>query len=78
MSGLRVTFMGVTLVALTWSKDNGTESYRMLLERIESTKEMTKDLVINISGLKPGFLFRLESNETQRDIQGMESGWGKL
>ncbi|XP_015333409.2 receptor-type tyrosine-protein phosphatase eta isoform X3 [Marmota marmota marmota] len=67
VSGLRVTFMGVTLLALTWIKDNGTESYQILLETSGSQTEMTRDLAINISVLKPGFPLRPESNETQGD-----------
>uniref|UniRef100_A0A8D2BB97 Receptor-type tyrosine-protein phosphatase eta n=1 Tax=Sciurus vulgaris TaxID=55149 RepID=A0A8D2BB97_SCIVU len=76
VSGLRVTFMGVTRVALTWGTDNGTESYRMLLESIGSPTEMTNDLAVNISGLKPGFQHIIpylpESEETQRDTLVME------
>ncbi|XP_077902135.1 receptor-type tyrosine-protein phosphatase eta isoform X3 [Ictidomys tridecemlineatus] len=67
VSGLRVTFMGVTLLALTWIKDNGTESFQILLETNGSQTEMTRDLAINISVLKPGFPLRPESNETQGD-----------
>lgn len=82
MSGLRVTFMGVTQVALTWSTDNGTESYRMLLESIGSPTEMTNDSAVSISGLKPGFqhiiLYLPESEEIQRDTLVMEGGRGEL
>ncbi|MBZ3882494.1 Receptor-type tyrosine-protein phosphatase eta [Sciurus carolinensis] len=72
--------MGVTQVALTWSTDNGTESYRMLLGSIGSPTEMTNDSAVSISGLKPGFqhiiLYLPESEEIQRDTLVMEGGRG--
>ncbi|XP_029424410.1 receptor-type tyrosine-protein phosphatase eta isoform X2 [Nannospalax galili] len=70
VSDLRVAFMGVTQVALTWSSGNGTVSCRMLLESFRSPKELTPHLAVNISGLKPGVhdTWHLpESNETQID-----------
>uniref|UniRef100_A0A8C6CNA4 Receptor-type tyrosine-protein phosphatase eta n=1 Tax=Monodon monoceros TaxID=40151 RepID=A0A8C6CNA4_MONMO len=51
VSGLRVVFVGVTHVALTWKNDNITDTCRMFLE---GSQESTQNLALNISDLKPG------------------------
>ncbi|XP_012885472.1 PREDICTED: receptor-type tyrosine-protein phosphatase eta [Dipodomys ordii] len=55
VSDLCVAFMGVTQVVLTWSKDNGTESYRIVLQSTSNHSKMVDDLAVTISDLKPGF-----------------------
>nr|XP_054367886.1 receptor-type tyrosine-protein phosphatase eta isoform X2 [Mirounga angustirostris] len=54
VSGLRVSFVGVTQATLTWKEANGTATCRLLLEGIGGPEGMTQDLVVNISGLTPG------------------------
>ncbi|KAL2806135.1 receptor-type tyrosine-protein phosphatase eta isoform 2 precursor [Daubentonia madagascariensis] len=78
VSGLRVAFVGMRKVAVSWSNDNGTASCRMLLED-GSREELTQGLAVNISGLKPGgqynvTLYLPESNETRRGPLVTESG----
>nr|XP_045004375.1 receptor-type tyrosine-protein phosphatase eta [Jaculus jaculus] len=78
VSDLRVAFMGVTQIALTWRAGNGTASCRMLLESMGSGEGSSQHLALNISGLKPGFqnvTWHLpESNETRRDLLVTEGG----
>ncbi|XP_032216194.1 receptor-type tyrosine-protein phosphatase eta isoform X2 [Mustela erminea] len=78
VSGLQDSFVGVTKAALTWETGNGTSTYRLLLEGVGSPKELTQDLVANISGLKPGIphnvtLTLAEPNE-QRKPSVTDSG----
>jgi len=54
VSGLRVSFVGVTQATLTWKEANGTATCRLLLEGIGGPEGITQDLVANISGLTPG------------------------
>lgn len=63
--------MGVTQVLLTWSKTNGSASYRMLLENFGNSPELTAHLPINFSGLTLGaqsICSFPESKETQNDL----------
>ncbi|XP_034502502.1 receptor-type tyrosine-protein phosphatase eta isoform X1 [Ailuropoda melanoleuca] len=73
ISGLHVSFVGVTQATLTWENANGTAACRLLLEGIGSPKEWTQDLVVNISGLTPGTrhkvtLSLLEPNEQRESL----------
>ncbi|XP_064144191.1 receptor-type tyrosine-protein phosphatase eta isoform X3 [Loxodonta africana] len=75
VSGLHVTFMGMTEVALTWCNEHGTANCRMLFEHIGSQEDLTQDSAFNISVLKPGTqywftLSSLISDETQEDPKG--------
>nr|XP_005598168.2 receptor-type tyrosine-protein phosphatase eta isoform X1 [Equus caballus]XP_023490490.1 receptor-type tyrosine-protein phosphatase eta-like isoform X1 [Equus caballus]XP_023509794.1 receptor-type tyrosine-protein phosphatase eta-like isoform X1 [Equus caballus] len=81
VSDLCVAFVGVTQVTLTWRNGNDTATCRMLLELTGSPKEMTQDLAVNISDLKPGIQYKVtlyfpESNEAQRDLLVTESSLG--
>ena len=83
VSDLCVAFVGVTQVTLTWRNGNDTATCRMLLELTGSPKEMTQDLAVNISDLKPGIQYKVtlyfpESNEAQRDLLVTESSLGEL
>ncbi|TEA34055.1 hypothetical protein DBR06_SOUSAS2310165, partial [Sousa chinensis] len=67
VSGLRVVFVGVTHVALTWKNDNITDTCRMFLE---GSQESTQNLALNISDLKPGVQKNVTlylSNKSQSD-----------
>ncbi|XP_024604492.1 receptor-type tyrosine-protein phosphatase eta isoform X3 [Neophocaena asiaeorientalis asiaeorientalis] len=67
VSGLRVVFVGVTHVALTWKNDNITDTCRMFLE---GSQESTQNLALNISDLKPGIQNHVTlylSNKSQSD-----------
>ncbi|XP_038185802.1 receptor-type tyrosine-protein phosphatase eta isoform X2 [Arvicola amphibius] len=68
VTDLRVAFMGVTQVLLTWSNTNGSASYRMLLESFGNSPELTPHLPINFSVLTlgaPSVCSFPESKETQ-------------
>uniref|UniRef100_A0A8P0NP06 Receptor-type tyrosine-protein phosphatase eta n=1 Tax=Canis lupus familiaris TaxID=9615 RepID=A0A8P0NP06_CANLF len=54
VSGLRLALLGFTQATLTWKNANGTATCRLLLESIGSSKDLTQDSVVNISGLIPG------------------------
>ncbi|XP_077914129.1 receptor-type tyrosine-protein phosphatase eta [Halichoerus grypus] len=54
VSGLHVSFVGVTQATLTWKEANGTATCRLLLEGIGGPEGITQDLVANISSLTPG------------------------
>lgn len=78
VSGLRVVFVGVTHVALTWKNDNITDTCRMFLE---GSQESTQNLALNISDLKPGVqknvtLYLL--NKSQSDPLVTENSLGEL
>ncbi|XP_069326670.1 receptor-type tyrosine-protein phosphatase eta [Eulemur rufifrons] len=83
VSGLRVAFIGMRKVALSWSNDNGTASCRMLLKGRE---ESTQHSSVNISCLKPGGQYNItlylpESNETESSLdansteRGLAESW---
>ncbi|XP_014647953.1 PREDICTED: receptor-type tyrosine-protein phosphatase eta [Ceratotherium simum simum] len=72
VSAVRFALVGVTEVSLTWRSGNDTATCRMLLEVLGSPEEMTQNLAVNISDLKPGNQYKVtlyfsEPNETQRD-----------
>ncbi|XP_054581684.1 receptor-type tyrosine-protein phosphatase eta [Eptesicus fuscus] len=72
VSGLRVAFEGVTAVELAWKNNNGTTTYRILLEAVGSHEELNQTLTVSIPDLKPGVKHTLhvsESNNKQRDLQ---------
>uniref|UniRef100_A0A8C9A6Z0 Receptor-type tyrosine-protein phosphatase eta n=1 Tax=Prolemur simus TaxID=1328070 RepID=A0A8C9A6Z0_PROSS len=76
VSGLRVAFIGMRKVALSWSNDNGTASCRMLLKGREKSNQ---HLAVNISCLKPGVQYNItlylpESNETESGL-GESQDW---
>lgn len=83
MSGLRVAFEGVTAVALAWKNNNGTTTYRILLEAVGSHEELNQNLTVSIPDLKPGVKYKAtlhvsESNNKQRDLQVGGHGSGEL
>uniref|UniRef100_A0A8C4LWQ5 Receptor-type tyrosine-protein phosphatase eta n=1 Tax=Equus asinus asinus TaxID=83772 RepID=A0A8C4LWQ5_EQUAS len=68
----------LTPAILNERNGNDTATCRMLLELTGSPKEMTQDLAVNISDLKPGIQYKVtlyfpESNEAQRDLLVTES-----
>ncbi|XP_074228105.1 receptor-type tyrosine-protein phosphatase eta [Camelus bactrianus] len=71
--GLRVAFVNVTQVVLTWENDNIIATYWMLLEDVGSQE------LVNITDLKPRCQYEVtpyfsESNETQRNALVTENG----
>ncbi|GAB5577788.1 receptor-type tyrosine-protein phosphatase eta [Prionailurus iriomotensis] len=79
VSDLRVSFVGVTQVAITWKNGNDTATCWMLLEGNESCKELPQVLVVNISHLTPGVRHKVtqclsESNEEGRESSVTDSG----
>lgn len=83
VSGLQVTFKGVTAATLAWKNSNGTDTSRMLLEATGSHEELNRNLAVNISDLKPGIKYKAtlcvsESNNAQRDLRVGEHGSGEL
>lgn len=77
MSDLRVTCKGVTAVALAWKNSNGTATCRVLLEATGSHEEVTQNLAVNISDLKPGFKYKVTLNVSESNSTG-EHGSGEL
>lgn len=83
VSDLRVSFVGVTQVAITWKNGNDTATCWMLLEGVESCKELPQVLVVNIPHLTPGVRHKVtlclsESNEEGRESSVTDSGLGEL
>ncbi|XP_030189445.1 receptor-type tyrosine-protein phosphatase eta isoform X3 [Lynx canadensis] len=79
VSDLRVSFVGVTQVAITWKNGNDTATCWMLLEGVESCKELPQVLVVNVSHLTPGVRHKVtqclsESNEEGRESSVTDSG----
>ncbi|XP_066217649.1 receptor-type tyrosine-protein phosphatase eta [Saccopteryx leptura] len=54
VSDLRVAFVSVTQVLLTWKNNEGTATCRMLLEDLGSCQELNQTSAVNITDLKPG------------------------
>ncbi|KAF0879197.1 PTPRJ phosphatase, partial [Crocuta crocuta] len=79
VSDLRVSFVGVTQVALTWKNGNDTATCWMLLKGTESCKKVPQVLAVNISHLTPGMRHRVtlclsESNEENRESSVIDGG----
>ncbi|XP_029812213.1 receptor-type tyrosine-protein phosphatase eta isoform X4 [Suricata suricatta] len=77
VSDLRVSFVGVTQVTLTWKNGNDTVTCRMLLEAIESHNTLPQVSAVSISHLTPGIQHKItlclsESNEEDRE-RGVEA-----
>ncbi|ELK23841.1 Receptor-type tyrosine-protein phosphatase eta [Myotis davidii] len=70
VSDLHVTCKGVTAVALAWKNSNGTATFRILLEATGSHEEVTQNLAVNISDLKPGFKYKVTLNVSESNSPG--------
>ena len=82
VSGLHLALLGFTQATLTWKNANGTATCRLLLESIGSSKDLTQDSVVNISGLIPGtrnkFTLSFSDPNEQRESSVINSSLGEF
>ncbi|XP_072473598.1 receptor-type tyrosine-protein phosphatase eta isoform X2 [Notamacropus eugenii] len=58
VSELQVTNVGITEATLSWHSDNSTVATRILLEDFEDGTNFSSQVLLNTSGLEPGFHYQ--------------------
>uniref|UniRef100_A0A4X2KRB8 Receptor-type tyrosine-protein phosphatase eta n=1 Tax=Vombatus ursinus TaxID=29139 RepID=A0A4X2KRB8_VOMUR len=58
VSELQVTDVGIAEATLSWHSDNSTVATHMLLEGFEDETNSSSQVLLNISGLEPGFQYQ--------------------
>ncbi|XP_027693491.1 receptor-type tyrosine-protein phosphatase eta isoform X2 [Vombatus ursinus] len=81
VSELQVTDVGIAEATLSWHSDNSTVATHMLLEGFEDETNSSSQVLLNISGLEPGFqyqfsLFLPEPCQAQGDPNATQNRTG--
>ncbi|XP_078004298.1 receptor-type tyrosine-protein phosphatase eta isoform X2 [Phascolarctos cinereus] len=81
VSELQITDVGIAEATVSWHSDNSTVATRILLEGFEDETNSPSQVLLNISGLEPGFQYRFslflpEPCQAQGDPNATQSRTG--